>query len=311
MRVYKTLDSSKMACLASLILTVVFVVVDAQDLHCDPHTQFEKNGECCQMCPPGNRMHPDSGCNDPVCVPCIKGEYQDKYNTENTCRNQPYCDPNKNFKIPVNLETTVKYVCSCKDGFHCSTADCITCVAHTPCAVGFGVQTKGSHASDTVCEKCPDGTFSNESSTEDACRKWTECGAGYYAEKVGTDRSDNICAHSRVHVIAIVLGVLSLVAVVVGVILCRLYRGRSGSMSAKEPTCVECLGPQEYRPTPIIQEETKTPVENDDIGITENGNCVAQEDGNAIKLSRQESQMDTTTEHSTLFSSSSERLESY
>ncbi|RVE71049.1 hypothetical protein OJAV_G00070120 [Oryzias javanicus] len=301
-----------MAFLAFLILTVALVAVDAEDLHCDPQTQFEQDGRCCNMCPPGNKMHSGSLCNDPVCVPCEKGEYQDKYTAENTCRNQPYCDPNKNFKIPANLETTVKHVCSCEDGFHCSSVDCITCEAHTPCAEGSGVQTKGSHASDTVCEKCPDGTFSNESSAEDACRTWTKCGAGFYAETVGTDRSDNICAQYRGHVVAIVLGVLVLIAVIVGVVVWRLYRRRSGSMmSEKEPTCVECIGSTEYRPTPIREEETKTPVENDDIGITENGNCVAQEDGNQIKLSRQESQVDTTTEHSTLFSSSSERPESF
>uniref|UniRef100_A0A3P9KED4 CD40 molecule, TNF receptor superfamily member 5 n=1 Tax=Oryzias latipes TaxID=8090 RepID=A0A3P9KED4_ORYLA len=289
--------------LAALILTVA-LVVDAEDLHCDPDTQFEQGGECCKMCPPGQKMQASlESCSEPRCQPCRENEYQDKYTKDNTCKLQPYCDPNKNFKEAVDMKTTVKHVCSCKDGFHCSSRECITCVAHTPCGVGFGVQTKGSHMSDTVCEECRHGTFSNESSAEDACWTWTECGVGFYVEKAGTNRSDNICVKDRGHVIAIVIGVLCAAVAVVVVLWC-LHKRRSGSMKKSARSSVESLGPESF--TPIRQEETRTPVETEDIGITENGNCVVQEHGNAVKLSRQESQMDTTTEHSTLFSSSSE-----
>uniref|UniRef100_A0A8C7ZHQ8 CD40 molecule, TNF receptor superfamily member 5 n=1 Tax=Oryzias sinensis TaxID=183150 RepID=A0A8C7ZHQ8_9TELE len=318
--------------LAALILTAA-LVVDAEDLHCDPDTQFEQGGECCKMCSPGQKMQSSlESCSEPRCQPCRENEYQDKYTKDNTCKLQPYCDPNKNFKEAVAMKTTVKHVCSCKDGFHCSSQECITCVAHTPCGVGFGVQAKGSHMSDTVCEECRHGTFSNESSAEDACWTWTECGSGFYVEKAGTNRSDNICAKDRGHVIAIVIGVLCAAVAVVVVLgclykrtssegrsgdmfevsviqkclsaLCVLFVGRSGSMKKSARSSVESLGPESF--TPIRQEETRTPVETEDIGITENGNCVVQEHGNAVKLSRQESQMDTTTEHSTFFSSSSE-----
>lgn len=107
--------------------------------------------------------------------------------------------PDLNFQIPV-YSPTKRSSCRCREGFHCSTQNCITCVAHTACKPGYGVTLRGqselwppptfgvcllsvcvcvcvipgNHSNDTVCEKCPEGTFSPNKSWTEACQKWTE-----------------------------------------------------------------------------------------------------------------------------------------
>lgn len=47
-----------------------------------------------------------------------------------------------NFQVPVHV-ITKQTTCTCKDGFHCSTSECITCVPHTTCKPGYGVLSEG------------------------------------------------------------------------------------------------------------------------------------------------------------------------
>lgn len=106
-------------------------------------------------------------CLDPQCKVCDTDEYQDKYTKEQKCQRQPYCDPSKscspldwllfivvpymtpstclsdrNFAKPVH-HPNVRSICVCKEGFHCSTAECITCIPHTKCKPGQEVVSKG------------------------------------------------------------------------------------------------------------------------------------------------------------------------
>lgn len=124
----------------------------------------------------GTYMRTTSTCQEPQCVPCRSSEYQDKYTKEDKCIKQPYCDASKtwwqtkekktlidtdtfidvarrttlsilftdlHFQAPVNVRTK-KSICLCKEGFHCSTTECTTCVPHKTCEPGFGVQSKGT-----------------------------------------------------------------------------------------------------------------------------------------------------------------------
>ncbi|XP_035512976.1 tumor necrosis factor receptor superfamily member 5 [Morone saxatilis] len=296
---------------------------------CDPLTQYMKNGQCCQMCGPGTSMLMSSTCQEPECRICGDAEYQDKYTSEQKCQRQPYCDPNNNFRPPDNV-LTKKTICMCKEGFHCSAEACITCVPHTPCNSGYGVKSEGNHLRDTVCEKCPKGTFSNEISLSGVCMKWTECGNGQRERQSGTDISDTICEETkRNHTLLISISVISaiLVLVIAAVILCRKYGQRDARGNLKG--CVESCIDEKVHLTghkPITQptdneeefmspemqssqEESslRTPVENEDepsqemssdMGqrLTENGNFVTQENGKTYILSRQESQTHTVTD---------------
>ncbi|KAM9343312.1 tumor necrosis factor receptor superfamily member 5 [Pholidichthys leucotaenia] len=224
---------------------------------CDTQTEYQKDGQCCEMCGPGTSMSSLSTCHEPSCKPCEKGDYQDKYTREHKCLRQPYCDKNKNFEVPVHESTTKRTVCKCKEGFHCSSKECITCVPHKVCGPGFGAVYKGNHASDTVCEQCPVGTFSNETSWDGVCQKWTECAKEFHVEQSGTDRSDQTCVKSRTHIIGIVVGVMTGILLVCG-FLCWYFRGNMGFIKGKAKECKLQLDPENS------MDEPRTPEENDD-----------------------------------------------
>ncbi|XP_053257917.1 tumor necrosis factor receptor superfamily member 8 [Podarcis raffonei] len=68
--------------------------------------------------------------------------------------------------------------CQCQPGWYCkepSTGTCITCVPLTTCKPGSGVKTKGTPDTDTICEECPSGTFSDEHSSTQICKPRTDC----------------------------------------------------------------------------------------------------------------------------------------
>ncbi|KAJ0036331.1 hypothetical protein NQD34_005008 [Periophthalmus magnuspinnatus] len=166
-------------------------VLTAADPVCDPETQYLLNGQCCLKCKPGTSMQTNM-CTNPVCKECDENEYMDKYNTEPLCERQPYCDPNQNFEFPKSTSKTKRFTCLCREGFHCSSQTCLTCVAHTECEPGYGAKTTGGQTRDTQCEKCPDGTFSDAKSWNSTCKKMTECQSGYDPQG-GSSESDNLC----------------------------------------------------------------------------------------------------------------------
>ncbi|XP_068187169.1 tumor necrosis factor receptor superfamily member 5 isoform X2 [Antennarius striatus] len=306
-----------------LVLWVVTVTTAAQP-RCDPRTQYELNGECCTMCGPGTSMSSLGTCLEPQCQPCGRKEYQDGYTREPKCQRQPYCDLNRNFLIP-SFEITKRSVCSCKPGFHCSAEECITCVPHSTCEPGWGVRSRGNHSRDTVCQKCPKGTFSGENSSEDVCRNWTRCQEGQEVQQSGTAVSDSICVESsRTHTIVIVVATVSAFVGLLAMLLCYLCKG--GRCDANAKGCIESrLGDRmepltdasavvvthptdctkdEFPPSQELLSETddfmKTPVENEDtmsqeeattgVLLTDRGNYVTQENGKSAVRSRQESQ---------------------
>ncbi|XP_029574672.1 tumor necrosis factor receptor superfamily member 5 [Salmo trutta] len=231
-----------------LFMLAVFPVVYS----CDPATQYENHGECCNKCGPGTRMSSDhSGCFDPHCMPCQEDEYQEAFTEKIICEVQPYCDQNKNFEGSTNRSKTSLSQCICKAGHHCSSKECLTCVPHTKCGPGQEILSTGDHIRDTVCQACPANTFSSDSSAESKCKQWTVCDKGSKAEANGTSTSDIVCVSvptfsGRIAGYSFV--VAALVTGVVGIILWK-YKGKHGESykKGKEP-CVECLG-CERRPT--------------------------------------------------------------
>uniref|UniRef100_A0A1A7XCY3 CD40 antigen n=2 Tax=Iconisemion striatum TaxID=60296 RepID=A0A1A7XCY3_9TELE len=258
---------------------------------CDPETQYRRDGQCCTMCPLGTRMQSSSSCLDPVCDPCGINEYQDKYTTNNKCNRQPYCDPNTNFESPAEQSKKAKTICMCKEGFHCSGKECITCAKHSTCQPGYEVVSKGSKIHDTICRQCPNGTF--VSSTSGKCEKWTECEPGFYAAEGGTSESDTQCvSRHRTHIIVGVITAGAVTLMMIGVCWCWCGNSRKGHQDINGHTIVDCTHADECEEghkisTPVENEHTD--VSSDDLGITDQGNYVAQEFGKLERLSRQES----------------------
>ncbi|KAG7472059.1 hypothetical protein MATL_G00104560 [Megalops atlanticus] len=275
---------------------------------CDPETQYEKDGECCKMCGPGTRMSSDANCNDPVCSPCEKNEYQEGYTKEMKCKLQPNCDENLNFEQEP-LDRTIKRPCRCKKGFHCAGNGCHKCIKNTECEEGHGVLKMGTQENDTVCEVCPPGTFSNESSAVFRCRPWTKCGPGFVETESGTSTSDVVCAEqTNGSLIAIVVIVIvAAVAVALGLlcakqescraVICKLNNHVNVCKKPNKPDqpLVPDVGPQDVEAPP----KDHRPEENEECmeaaegtaflgaslpypiqaaGVTENYNPVRQEE---------------------------------
>uniref|UniRef100_A0A8C6U479 CD40 molecule, TNF receptor superfamily member 5 n=1 Tax=Neogobius melanostomus TaxID=47308 RepID=A0A8C6U479_9GOBI len=179
--------------LLSVLLLCTLAVFTTAEPVCDPETQYLLNGECCQLCKPGTSMVSEGECRNPVCKDCDEGDYMNKYNKEEKCKKQPYCDPNSNFEWPESTSKTEHHLCLCKRGFHCSSASCLTCVPHTECEPGHRATTIGDQNHDTVCEKCPDGTFSDEKSWNGTCKKKTTCPGA--VAKDGNSESDDECGN--------------------------------------------------------------------------------------------------------------------
>nr|ACL80206.1 CD40 [Tetraodon nigroviridis] len=273
---------------------------------CDPITQYNQDGGCCDMCPPGTSMTSLGNCLEPQCKKCEDGEYQDKYTKEPKCHLQPYCDPNKNFQIPkYNLKE--RSVCSCREGFHCSSSHCTSCVPHTACNPGYGVKLRGNHSKDTECERCSEGTFSQNGSQTEACQRWTECPWGWEVVQAGTDISDQICGAPRIRAVVISVVVIFIVSLVVVGLIFRRPCWPEGKrcielcMEEKEDPPKENK-PLVMHPTATIadeptlperlisREEPRTPEEVDDdlsqeisitteIHLTDNGKFVMQDKG--------------------------------
>lgn len=212
----------------SMLLLWASAVLAAADPLCDPVTQYLSNGECCQKCEPGTSMV-SRDCRNPVCKGCDKNEYMDRYNTEQMCERQPSCDLNSNFKWPESTSTTQQHQCLCKEGFHCSSVSCLTCVPHRECEPGSGASVIGGQTQDTVCEPCPDGTFSDEKSWNGTCKKRTQCTFG-----ITPKDHENEC--ERWHVIAIAVVTVLAVGVAIAVALFFVKRkGKTGHELSNTP----------------------------------------------------------------------------
>ncbi|XP_047226856.1 tumor necrosis factor receptor superfamily member 5 isoform X2 [Girardinichthys multiradiatus] len=290
-----------------LFLSALLAVSASQPL-CDPFTQYENSGQCCQMCGPGTKML-SNNCKHPRCESCGENEFQDTYTTKDKCSPQPYCDPNKNFEAPVP-QSKQKIICSCNQGFHCSSEYCITCVPHKTCGPGEGVLYVGNQTQDTVCQKCAEGTFSNETSMIEPCVKHKICSLGFTVGVAGTDRSDTECeSNKRLHIIVGTVVALFIAALIVGWVLHRHSKRSLKNGEKMVNVCVECIGPTRETVKYDPREETmrpmmeRTPVETEDSSIpsvfseehgrSENGKvvCPVVEEGKAACLPRQESQI--------------------
>ncbi|KAG9339241.1 hypothetical protein JZ751_023937 [Albula glossodonta] len=191
------------------------------------------------------------------------------------------CGPDVNLEQDT-LDRTRRIPCKCKVGHHCSNEDCLTCVRNTECKAGEGVVREATPFNDTVCHKCEDGMFSNETSAVARCTPWKRCDeASEIIKTPGSSTFDVEC----------------------GVFAKMLKKFKGGKHDDIEKPCtkVDLLGPLEDLVDPEInvQQEKGTvwepahstptqPEENEDHSfqssvqerdLTENHNPLRQEEG--------------------------------
>nr|XP_010345228.1 tumor necrosis factor receptor superfamily member 5 isoform X2 [Saimiri boliviensis boliviensis] len=147
-------------------------------VHPEPPTacrekQYLINSQCCSLCKPGEKLVNDcTETTGTLCLPCGKGEFLDTWNRETHCHQHKYCDPNLGLRVQQEGTSVTDNICICKQGRHCTSNACESCVPNSSCPPGFGVKQIATGVSDTICEPCLVG-FSNVSSAFEKCRPWT------------------------------------------------------------------------------------------------------------------------------------------
>uniref|UniRef100_UPI00398E7F87 tumor necrosis factor receptor superfamily member 11A-like n=1 Tax=Pristiophorus japonicus TaxID=55135 RepID=UPI00398E7F87 len=146
---------------------------------CNTVTQYLKFSRCCAKCPPGSYLI--NACTiqqDTECRRCEEGQYQSIWSLIDHCQLHTYCDPNGGFVTVSPGNTLDNAVCLCAIGKHCINEDCEICVQDMSCEPGSGVVIPADRKfTNTACEECKSGYYSNVSSSVELCRKWTNCGS--------------------------------------------------------------------------------------------------------------------------------------
>ncbi|KAI8489542.1 positive regulation of ERK1 and ERK2 cascade via TNFSF11-mediated signaling [Branchiostoma belcheri] len=147
---------------------------------------------CTSKCGPGTRIARPCDEDDEdstECEPCGEGLY-------NPGRDQDRCTPKDqcngpNEEVKTHGTDRTDNVCRCKVGSYREWEVC----RHGPvCNPGTGATRNG------ICETCPDGTFSNETSRTQLCMAWTICWKlGFVQKEAGTNISDVICISRLPH----------------------------------------------------------------------------------------------------------------
>nr|XP_028597553.1 tumor necrosis factor receptor superfamily member 8 [Podarcis muralis] len=135
---------------------------------------------CCYQCPSGYTQTVTCPANLTDCKKnlCRADHYLNDAHVTPRCEACKQCLPDRHLveKRPCTNHTNRE--CQCQPGWYCkepSTGTCITCVPLTTCKPGSGVKTKGTPDTDTICEECPAGTFSDEDSSTQTCKPDTDC----------------------------------------------------------------------------------------------------------------------------------------
>ncbi|XP_071324750.1 tumor necrosis factor receptor superfamily member 6B-like [Trachinotus anak] len=144
----------------------------------------------CDKCPPGTHMTAHCTSTTPTqCAPCRSHHFTELWNYLPRCL---YCNNfcTENQEVETECSAVSNRVCRCKEGFYWASDFCIR---HSECEPGRGVQMKGTSQTDTVCEMCSDGYFSNSSSALESCVKHQECASGQVALLSGSVYHDTVC----------------------------------------------------------------------------------------------------------------------
>ncbi|XP_022349883.1 tumor necrosis factor receptor superfamily member 5 isoform X1 [Enhydra lutris kenyoni] len=251
--------------------------------------QYPVNTQCCNLCPPGQKLVSDcTQTIDTECTHCKEGEFLGTWNSERHCHQHKYCDPNLGLRVQREGTSETDTTCTCHEGLHCTSEACESCTAHSLCPPGLGVKQIATEVSDTICDPCPVGFFSNVSSALEKCHPWTSCETkGLMEIQEGTNKTDAVCGRPprmrALVVIPITMGIL------LAVLLVSACVSESPGKVAKEPE--KKVMRKDHREDPVedVEEFPVPPHSIAPVQETLHG-CqpVTQEDGKESRISVQE-----------------------
>lgn len=157
--------------------------------------QFEKNGICCDVCPPGTYVN--ESCTEhkrTICSNCLDGTYSEHRNVLGNCQRCLTCEQAEARKCTVTTNAN----CSCNPGFLCSDDVCSKCEKKKKCQKGEQLERIGFRDYFYSCVPCPNNTYSN--TEEGSCKPVLQCNAiGFSVRFPGNKTHNSICydAHAR------------------------------------------------------------------------------------------------------------------
>ncbi|XP_056668340.1 tumor necrosis factor receptor superfamily member 5 isoform X1 [Monodelphis domestica] len=278
-----------------LLWGCVFTAVHMKPSISCEEKQYLVNGLCCKKCSPGTKLVTDcTEDSETQCMPCQEGEFQSSWNHDKYCHQHKYCDPNLHLQIQKEGSLEKDTICICTGGLHCSSPECESCSIHSPCQPGFGVYQTGTGTTDTICEPCKKGFYSNVSSAFEQCLPWSSCEApGLMKIQEGTDKTDVLCqlvyqnpvSPDRISLLVLIPITVGIVFAVItlfywkGLCFKELKKNKVLQLVETEPQEPPGKHPQENDEDPFPVQETLL-----------RGQPVTQEDGKESRISEQEGQ---------------------
>ncbi|XP_036602406.1 tumor necrosis factor receptor superfamily member 14-like isoform X5 [Trichosurus vulpecula] len=139
--------------------------------------EYEVDGQCCPICHAGYRVHETCTImTGTTCVACDPGTYTAHQSGLKECLQCKVCDPEFGFMTIKECSSTSNTVCDCSPGYFCADMkgdDCELCVHHQVCTPGQYVKSRGTKRKNTICETCPEETFSFNGTLRQ-CLLWTK-----------------------------------------------------------------------------------------------------------------------------------------
>ncbi|XP_070695245.1 tumor necrosis factor receptor superfamily member 14-like isoform X2 [Pempheris klunzingeri] len=153
------------------------------------------------------------------CSVCDNGTFTSQPNGLEKCFPCTSCGQGHGLFVQLDCTIRSDTVCGAQSGHYCkSLADdtgCSLAEKHTLCAAGEGIKYPGTNTTDTVCELCQPGYFSQDGVN---CTPWTICSGSHGKVKEGSASSDVVCnraSRQRYFYIPVLLSVLTLAGLVI------------------------------------------------------------------------------------------------
>ncbi|KAG5854795.1 hypothetical protein ANANG_G00041540 [Anguilla anguilla] len=135
--------------------------------------EYTTSGECCRQCQPGEGVVEKCGATQTVCAQCRDSEtFSDIYSHTESCQPCTQCIGMLRMQTPCTDSNDA--ICMCDYGYFMNraTGSCEEC---TLCPEGEGMVVRCEHDRDTICEDCPEGTYSDQESSLDPCLPCGTC----------------------------------------------------------------------------------------------------------------------------------------
>ncbi|KAM7411121.1 hypothetical protein PAMA_021211 [Pampus argenteus] len=168
---------------------------------CHVKEYVTQDGQCCPMCHKGTVVSRDCTVQTGTqCVPCKTGTFMNQPSGLKKCLSCTSCDTGHGLFTQQICTPTSDAICDVSSRYYCKSltdTGCSLAEKHTQCAPGQRVKEPGTSRTDTVCDDCQPGFFSQDGVN---CTAWTICSETQVKVKEGSQRDDVVCGNgSRNH----------------------------------------------------------------------------------------------------------------